>query len=73
VSQPWAGRRTRRVWKVTVLFGRDSVYIGLIKERVWYGEDGMEHVRTRKEPQQAIPTFADTVKLLMLVSLGQGS
>ncbi|KAF5321274.1 hypothetical protein D9619_000550 [Psilocybe cf. subviscida] len=33
---------------------------GNIKERNWYGEDGMEHVRTVKEPKQAIPTFAET-------------
>ncbi|KAK7470131.1 hypothetical protein VKT23_001571 [Stygiomarasmius scandens] len=38
---------------------------GKIKERNWYGEDGMEHVRTNKEPKQAIPTFAETVALLM--------
>ncbi|KAF6762067.1 PLC-like phosphodiesterase [Ephemerocybe angulata] len=39
---------------------------GQIKERDWYGEKGMEHVRTIKEPKQAIPTFAETVALLML-------
>ncbi|ESK89741.1 glycerophosphodiester phosphodiesterase [Moniliophthora roreri MCA 2997] len=38
---------------------------GQIKERNWYGENGMEHVRTVKEPHQAIPTFAETVALLM--------
>ncbi|KAI0092135.1 PLC-like phosphodiesterase [Irpex rosettiformis] len=38
---------------------------GLIKERNWYGEDGMEHLRTVKEPKQSIPTFAETVALLM--------
>ncbi|KAK0230250.1 PLC-like phosphodiesterase [Armillaria fumosa] len=38
---------------------------GKIKERRWYGEDGIEHVRTRKAPVQAIPTFAETVALLM--------
>jgi hypothetical protein len=27
----------------------------------------MEHVRTVKEPKQAIPTFAETIALLMLV------
>ncbi|KAG5635527.1 hypothetical protein H0H81_010970 [Sphagnurus paluster] len=36
-----------------------------IKERNWYGQDGMEKVRTVKEPKQAIPTFAQTVELLM--------
>lgn len=33
----------------------------------WYGEGGMEHVRTLKEPRQAIPTFAQTIELLMKV------
>jgi len=39
---------------------------GLIKERDWYGEDGISKVRTVKEPKQAIPTFTETVALLML-------
>ncbi|KAJ7682243.1 PLC-like phosphodiesterase [Mycena polygramma] len=39
---------------------------GRIRERDWYGADGMEHVRTVKEPHQSIPTFAETVSLLML-------
>jgi len=38
---------------------------GLIREKNWYGPDGMEHARTKKEPQQSIPTFAETVELLM--------
>ncbi|KAL1747243.1 PLC-like phosphodiesterase [Schizophyllum fasciatum] len=38
---------------------------GLIRERNWYGADGIEHVRTKQEPVQAIPTFAETVALLM--------
>ncbi|KAF9448994.1 PLC-like phosphodiesterase [Macrolepiota fuliginosa MF-IS2] len=38
---------------------------GWIKERNWFGEDGMQHVRTIKEPQQPIPTFAETIELLM--------
>ncbi|KAG6336489.1 hypothetical protein ID866_2603, partial [Astraeus odoratus] len=38
---------------------------GLIRERNWYGEDGMEHLRTIKEPRQAIPTFSETIALLM--------
>lgn len=38
---------------------------GHIKDRVWLGEDGMEHVRTLKEPKQAIPTFTQTLELLM--------
>lgn len=27
----------------------------------------MEHARTKKSPQQAIPTFAETLELLMKV------
>ncbi|KAJ3837832.1 PLC-like phosphodiesterase [Lentinula raphanica] len=38
---------------------------GAIKDRTWYGENGMEHVRTVKEPRQAIPTFSETITLLM--------
>ncbi|KII94612.1 hypothetical protein PLICRDRAFT_169350 [Plicaturopsis crispa FD-325 SS-3] len=38
---------------------------GVIKEQAWYGVNGMEHVRTTKEPKQAIPTFAETITLLM--------
>lgn len=38
---------------------------GLIRNKKWYGPDGMEQVRTTKEPKQAIPTFAETVSLLM--------
>lgn len=38
---------------------------GKINQRNWYGPDGMEHVRTVKEPKQSIPTFAETVALLM--------
>ncbi|KAJ7167693.1 PLC-like phosphodiesterase [Mycena filopes] len=39
---------------------------GQIREREWHGADGMEHVRTAKEPHQSIPTFAETISLLML-------
>ncbi|KNZ78608.1 hypothetical protein J132_11049 [Termitomyces sp. J132] len=38
---------------------------GQIKELNWYGEDGMQHLRTIKSPRQAIPTFAETITLLM--------
>ncbi|KAG6810746.1 hypothetical protein H0H92_010490 [Tricholoma furcatifolium] len=38
---------------------------GLIRERNWYGENGMEHVRTAKEPKQPIPTFTQAIELLM--------
>jgi len=38
---------------------------GLIREREWYGTNGMEHARTIKEPKQPIPTFKGTLDLLM--------
>ncbi|KAF8592590.1 PLC-like phosphodiesterase [Ramaria rubella] len=38
---------------------------GLINEKNWYGMDGMEHARTLKEPRQSIPTFLETLTLLM--------
>ncbi|KAI5828514.1 PLC-like phosphodiesterase [Schizophyllum commune Tattone D] len=44
---------------------RTTNQTGAIKERDWYGEGGMEHARTKKSPQQAIPTFAETLELLM--------
>lgn len=34
---------------------------------MWHGADGMQHVRTKKEPKQTIPTFVQTVELLMRV------
>nr|GAT59327.1 predicted protein [Mycena chlorophos] len=39
---------------------------GLIRERRWFGEEGMHAVRTAKAPHQPIPTFEETVALLML-------
>jgi len=45
--------------------GRTTDSTGLIRERTWHGKEGMEHIRTIKEPKQAIPTFAETVTLLM--------
>ncbi|KAJ7111584.1 PLC-like phosphodiesterase [Mycena crocata] len=44
---------------------RTTDFTGTIKECDWYGPDGMEHARTKKEPKQSIPTFAETVALLM--------
>ncbi|EIM89051.1 PLC-like phosphodiesterase [Stereum hirsutum FP-91666 SS1] len=38
---------------------------GKVKERKWFGPDGMEHVRTTKQPAQSIPTFPEVVSLLM--------
>lgn len=46
-----------------------SASAGLIREHSWYGPDGMEHLRTTKKPQQSIPTFVETVALLMKVWL----
>jgi hypothetical protein len=43
-------------------------FTGLIRERNWCGSDGMVHVRTVKEPKQSIPTFKETLDLLMKVS-----
>ncbi|KAF9567419.1 PLC-like phosphodiesterase [Agrocybe pediades] len=45
--------------------GRTTDSTGEIRERNWYGEGGMQHVRTVKEPKQAIPTFSETIALLM--------
>ena len=44
-----------------------NLFSGLIREQYWYGSEGMEHLRTVKEPKQSIPTFAETVELLMKV------
>ncbi|EPQ31904.1 uncharacterized protein PFL1_00103 [Pseudozyma flocculosa PF-1] len=38
---------------------------GLIYEHAYYGEGGVEHVRTLKEPRQQIPTFKQVCDLLM--------
>ncbi|KII94631.1 hypothetical protein PLICRDRAFT_127699 [Plicaturopsis crispa FD-325 SS-3] len=46
--------------------GRTTNGQGAIKEKAWYGENGIQNVRTFKEPKQPIPTFAETVALLML-------
>ncbi|KAJ6596963.1 PLC-like phosphodiesterase [Mycena vulgaris] len=45
--------------------GRTTDFTGVIKDSNWYGPDGMQHARTKKEPAQSIPTFAETVALLM--------
>ncbi|KAJ7063367.1 PLC-like phosphodiesterase [Mycena amicta] len=45
--------------------GRTTDFTGGIKHSNWYGLDGMEHARTKKEPKQAIPTFPETLSLLM--------
>lgn len=38
---------------------------GLIREQNWYGADGISNAKTKKEPKQCIPTFAETLDLLM--------
>ncbi|RPD66867.1 PLC-like phosphodiesterase [Lentinus tigrinus ALCF2SS1-7] len=38
---------------------------GLIREKLWYGEGGMQELRTVKEPKQSLATFEETVQLLM--------
>ncbi|KAG8693620.1 hypothetical protein FRC08_009000 [Ceratobasidium sp. 394] len=43
--------------------GRTTDGRGLIREKNWVGD--MENTRTVREPKQAIPTFAETVELLM--------
>ncbi|KAJ6515363.1 PLC-like phosphodiesterase, partial [Mycena sanguinolenta] len=45
--------------------GRTTNSTGKIRERNWYGADGMESVRTTQEPHQPIPTFAESIALLM--------
>ncbi|KAG8898916.1 hypothetical protein FRB99_007065 [Tulasnella sp. 403] len=40
----------------------------IIRECNWHGEDGIHQARTLKAPRQAIPTFVETVDLLMKVS-----
>ena len=41
--------------------------IGRIKEHKWYGPNGMQQLRTKKEPKQPIPTFDETIELFMRV------
>lgn len=38
---------------------------GLLADRTYYGENGVEHVRTLEEPVQQIPTFEEVCTLLM--------
>lgn len=78
--QLWIGRRIQQV-EFSILFlihhaVPSSVTItltvfpsgtGQIKEREWYGEKGMQHARTIKLPKQGIPTFRETIGLLMKV------
>ncbi|KAH9899561.1 PLC-like phosphodiesterase [Cubamyces lactineus] len=38
---------------------------GLIRERLWHGEGGLQQLRTVKEPKQPLATFEETINLLM--------
>lgn len=73
IYQPWIGRRTEQVRSPNFRIAPPLVFpisnhdAGQIKEQNWYGPNGMEHLRTVKEPKQSIPTFAETVALLMMV------
>lgn len=49
--------------------GRTTDFKGNIRDLNWHGEDGMMNARTVKEPKQAIPTFEETISLLMRVRL----
>ena len=75
--QVWSGRQIRKVYancsraqrnKNRFLDAQKILLTGQIRERDWFGPSGMEHVRTVKQPKQAIPTFVETVALLMKVS-----
>lgn len=46
-----------------------SSCIGLIRERLWHGEGGLQQLRTVKEPRQALATFEETIKMLMRVRI----
>jgi phosphatidylglycerol phospholipase C len=46
---------------------RTTNFKGEIKEKDWYGDSGMQHAQTTKEPKQNIPTFEQTIELLMKV------
>ncbi|KAI0677253.1 PLC-like phosphodiesterase [Trametes maxima] len=55
---------------VVVMFHDPSVNrvtdgTGLIRERSWHGEGGLQQLRTVKEPKQSLATLEETVKLLM--------
>lgn len=47
------------------VLARTTDSTGEIKERNWFGDDGMQHIRTKKEPIQPIPLFVETIELLM--------
>jgi len=76
--QLYIGRRTQQVDFSILRLSWDSEFrdhdthcfpsgTGQIKEREWYGEKGMQHARTIKLPKQGIPTFRETIGLLMKV------
>ncbi|KAJ7590620.1 PLC-like phosphodiesterase [Mycena floridula] len=45
---------------------RTTNLTGAIADLPWYGPNGIEHARTVKAPVQAIPTFAETISLLLM-------
>jgi len=57
--------RSNCCWTTSVFDLYKISFTGLIRERNWYGTDGMVHARTIKEPKQPIPTFIETLDLLM--------
>jgi glycerophosphoryl diester phosphodiesterase len=66
----WNGQRVVKVSWSSLVHNRPlmlAILLGRINERDWYGRDGMEHARTVKEPKQSIPTFFETLTLLMKV------
>lgn len=60
--------RSNCSWTTSVFDVYEIPFTGLIRETNWYGTDGMVHARTIKEPKQPIPTFIETLDLLMKVS-----
>ncbi|KAF7304827.1 GP-PDE domain-containing protein [Mycena kentingensis (nom. inval.)] len=44
---------------------RTTNFTGNIKDSNYYGVGGMQHARTKKEPQQPIPTLPEALALLM--------
>lgn len=40
---------------------------GVVADHYWYGQSGLEHVRTTQDPQQPLATFSELVALLVKV------
>ena len=69
LSRTTDGKGMRILIKRYPFLGSNVVVVGYIRERTWYGPNGIKHIRTVKEPKQAIPTFLETIDLLMKVSV----